>query len=240
MEVGVVPVTPPSTSNSPHPTRHLSSLASWAWFSEQQGDSRGLNPVHLTAPLAWKGQQALPSLPGRFPFVQKVIDLSRLKYIQRGPIKQGYRRIPAVMCSLVFMATGPLLHMKRFSCAKFRRYINRELTAAAEINVWPGMAWGDSIDWVLVVDRLGPCFLPLSPWAPSRSPSRWLRPRRLQEGAPALALEPLSGWDPAGRGSAFCSQFINHYCSVTPFRSLKYVHAIFSEEGIPWPFKPSL
>ena len=130
--------------------------------------------------------------------------------------------------------------MKRFSCAKFRRYINRELTAAAEINVWPGMAWGDSIDWVLVVDRLGPCFLPLSPWAPSRSPSPWLRPRRLQEGAPALALEPLSGWDPAGRGSAFCSQFINHYCSVTPFRSLKYVHAIFSEEGIPWPFKPSL
>lgn len=37
--------------------------------------------------------------------------------------------------------------MKRFSCVKFRRYINRELIIAVEINVWLGMVWGDSIDW---------------------------------------------------------------------------------------------
>lgn len=117
--------------------------------SEWQGDFQRIKPSRPASPLAWKGQQALPSPPGRSPFVQKVIDLSRLKYIQRRPIKQGYRRILAVMRGLVFMATGSLLHMKRFSCAKFRRYINRELTTAAEINVWPGMAWGDSIDWAL-------------------------------------------------------------------------------------------
>lgn len=138
---------------SPHDSQgRLFILASWAWLSQALSGreiSRGLNPACPASPLAWKGHQALPGTPSRSPFVQKVIDLSRLKYIQRRPIKQGSRRIPAVMCSLVFMATGPLLHMKWFSCAKFRRYINRELTTAAEINVWPGMAWGDSIDWAL-------------------------------------------------------------------------------------------
>lgn len=39
-------------------------------------------------------------------FVRKVIDLSRLKSIPYGPIKQGYLRIRAVICRSVFMATG--------------------------------------------------------------------------------------------------------------------------------------
>lgn len=133
----------------------LCPLASRAWFSQALSGreiSRGLNqpaPPPLQPGKASRLSQVLLSPPGRFPFVQKVIDLSRLKYIQRRPIKQGYRCIPAAMCSPVFMATGPLLNIKWFSCAKFRRYINRELTTAVEINVWPGMAQGDSIDWTL-------------------------------------------------------------------------------------------
>lgn len=190
---GGSPGNPPSKATPPQ-QGHLCSLASWAWFSWALSDSeisRGLNPARPTSPLAWKGQQALPSPPGRSPFVQKVIDLSRLKYTQRRPIKQGYRRIPAVMCSLVFMATGPLLNMKRFSCAKFRRYINRELTTAAEINVWPGMAWGDSIDWALVVDGLGRCFLPGRLGLHSAAPAPGSDPGSSRKVPPPLPQSPL-------------------------------------------------
>lgn len=49
---------------------------------------------------------ALKARAAFLPFVRKVIDLSRLKYIQNGPIKQGYLRIRAVICRSVFMATG--------------------------------------------------------------------------------------------------------------------------------------
>jgi len=42
---------------------------------------------------------------------------------------------------------GSFLHIKRFSCAKFRHYINREVTTTKKINELMGMEKGDSIDW---------------------------------------------------------------------------------------------
>lgn len=95
------------------------------------------------------------------------------------------------------MATGPLLHMKRFSCAKFRRYINKELTAAAEINVW--QAWPGEIALIgpLAIDRTDPCFLPSRLGRPPATP-----PLAQPQRAPGRCLCPCpgapSGWDGGG------------------------------------------
>lgn len=65
-----------------------------------------------------------------------------------------------------------------------------------------GQAWPGEIALIgpYAVDRPSPCFLPgcleLHPAAPAPGSD----PER--KGASALVPEPLSGWDPAGRGSA--------------------------------------
>lgn len=144
------------------------------------------------------------------------------------------------MCSLVFMATGSLLHMKRFSCAKFRRYINRELTTAAEINVCPGMAWGDSIDWALIIDRLGPCILPSRLGFPPSVSAPGSDPESSRKVPLALPQDPfLPGIQGGGICSAVCSRDVGHYCRCHSI-VLKYVPTIVNGESIPLPLKPFL
>lgn len=71
---------------------------------QNENDFQGIKTGPLLSALnAFKALKAVAAL---VPFVRKVIDLSRLKYIQHGPIKQGYLRIRAVICRSVFMATG--------------------------------------------------------------------------------------------------------------------------------------
>ena len=71
---------------------------------QNEKDFQGIKTGPLLSAL--NAFKALKAIAAFVPFVRKVIDLSRLKYIQYGPIKQGYLRIRAVICRSVFMATG--------------------------------------------------------------------------------------------------------------------------------------
>lgn len=96
--------------------------------------------------------------------------------------------------------------MKRFSCAKFRRYINKELTAAAEINVW--QAWPGEIALIgpLTMDRPDPCFLPSRLGRPPATPPL-AQPQRAEVPLP-LPWSPLwlgsrgGGWGGPAQPSA--------------------------------------